>query len=293
MRYLIRHETRLVFPRPVREHQCELRLTPREDEHQRLISSSVRVEPETELCSYVDCFGNRVLSLSILEPHDSLVTTLEAEVETVLSNPFDYEPIPPDAERAWMARALRDEPRLLDFVLHRSECVPELSRIAVPIALPRYEARLDLLANVRAASDWAADELSYESGVTDVHHPLSLVLEKRAGVCQDFAHLLVALVRSWGFASRYVMGFLDPVHASDDDEAADVPATATHAWAEVLLPGGGWRGFDATQRLVANDTYIAVAVGRESRDAAPLRGSFKGDDGGEIPRVQVRVQRQD
>lgn len=292
MRYLIQHETRLVFPRPVREHQCELRLTPREDEHQRLLRSSIEVTPTAELGGYVDCFGNRVVTLSIIEPHDLLVTTLEAEIETLLANPFDFAALAPDEERAWMARALRAEPRLLDFVLHRSECVPDLSRLAVSIALPAYDAQRGLVENVQAAVTFAADELAYESGSTDVHHPLALVLEKRAGVCQDFAHLLVALVRSWGFAARYVMGFLDPAYLGDDDEGSGV-ATATHAWAEVLIPNAGWRGFDATQRLVANDTYVAVAVGRESRDAAPLRGSFKGDDGGELPRVQVVVQRQD
>jgi transglutaminase-like putative cysteine protease len=91
------------------------------------------------------------------------------------------------------------------------------------------------------------------------------------------------------------MGYLDP--GWDDDDETEVSAErsadgATHAWAEVLVPGAGWRGFDATHRLVVNDTFVTVAVGRDSRDAAPLRGSFKGDETGEEPRVRLRIARQ-
>jgi transglutaminase-like putative cysteine protease len=116
---------------------------------------------------------------------------------------------------------------------------------------------------------------------------LASFAEQRAGVCQDFAHLLVALVRSWGFAARYVMGY---VEGSTMPEEAP-REQATHAWAEVLIPGAGWRGFDATSGLVANDCYVPVAVGRDSRDAAPVRGTFKGDEASASPQVSVRVQR--
>lgn len=295
MRYLIAHETRLVFPRAVREHQCELRLVPRDDAHQTVVYAQVAVSPESPLGSYEDCFGNRVHSLSLLEPHDELVTILRAEVETRLANPFDFTPLPARSERAWLAQRLREEPRLVDFVLHRSECVPELAKHDLALELPAHDAELPLLENVQAAMDWASRECAYESGATDVHHPLLEVLEKRAGVCQDFAHLVIAIVRGWGFAARYVMGFLDPApdeSASPDGVRAPHDA-ATHAWAEVLVPGAGWRGFDATRALLADDRYVAVAVGRDSRDAAPLRGSFKGQDGGSPPRVHVQVQRQD
>jgi len=96
-------------------------------------------------------------------------------------------------------------------------------------------------------------------------------------------------VRGWGFAARYVMGYVEAGALRDGVDDAQ----ATHAWAEVLIPGAGWRGFDATSGLVANEAYIPVAVGRDSRDAAPVRGTFKGADGGGAPRVAVRVARRD
>ena len=111
---------------------------------------------------------------------------------------------------------------------------------------------------------------------------------ERAGVCQDFAHLLVAIVRGWGVPARYVMGYV----ALDAATRPEPPEGATHAWAEVLVPGAGWRGFDAVHQLVANDRYIAVALGRDYKDAAPQRGTFQGEHPGTPPEVHVQLSAQ-
>lgn len=288
MRYLIEHETTLSFPKSVREHQCELRLAPRDSDTQRRIACAIEVEPDATLRTHVDAFGNLVHRLSLLAPHEGLRARVSADVETTLANPFDYSELAPADERAWQERRLRDDPSLYDFVLHRSVAVPDLPAEIAGCAMPRYALDQTLLANAQAAMAWASDTFVYESGATEVHGALAEFFERRAGVCQDFAHLTVALVRSWGFAARYVMGYVDP-GVSETQQ----PVQATHAWAEVMIPGAGWRGFDATAGLVADGAYIPVAVGRESRDAAPVRGTFKGDDGGTAPRVSVRVMRQE
>ncbi len=288
MRYVIEHETTLSFPKSVREHQCELRLAPRESDTQRRIACAIEVEPDATLRTHVDAFGNLVHRLSLLAPHEGLRARVSAEVETTLANPFDYSELAPAEERAWQERRLRDDPSLYDFVLHRSVAIPELADEVGGCKLPRYAPEQTLLMNAQAAMAWAGDTFVYESGATEVHGALGEFFERRAGVCQDFAHLTVALVRSWGFAARYVMGYVDP-GVSETQQTVQ----ATHAWAEVMIPGAGWRGFDATAGLVADGAYIPVAVGRESRDAAPVRGTFKGDDGGTAPRVSVRVTRQE
>ena len=286
MRYLIDHRTTLAFPTPVREHQCELRLAPRDDAAQTRVACSVAVRPEVELREGIDCFGNVVHRFSVLPQHDTLHVSLEAEVETRLADPFDYMPLPPPLERAWIERRIRDDLALYDFVLHRSPSVPDLS--ALPgFTPPAYDPERPLLENVQVVMAWVNENLEYVPGATEVHAALSELAEQRAGVCQDFAHLMIAIVRSWGFAARYVMGFAEAGSIGEEAAASE----ATHAWAEVLVPGAGWRGFDATARLVANDTYVAVAVGRDSRDAAPLRGTFKGDAAGAPPEVSVRVLR--
>lgn len=283
MRLLIEHETRLAFPATVREHQCELRLAPRDDEAQRRLSCAIEVEPAAELREHHDAFGNLVHRFSLLAPHDRLVARVRSEVETSLADPFAYAPVTPGGERASLERRLREEPRLLDFVLHRSDAVPELGATLGDAPLPAFGEGLGLLANVQAAMSWAGERFRWEPGTTEVHAALADFAERRAGVCQDFAHLLVALVRSWGFAARYVMGYVEGGTVQGE--------AATHAWAEVWIPGAGWRGFDATSGLVANDCYVPVAVGRDSRDAAPVRGTFKGDEGSASPQVSVRVER--
>jgi transglutaminase-like putative cysteine protease len=287
VRYIIEHETSLAFPSPVREHQCELRLTPRHDATQRVHAMYIVTDLPAELFTYIDCFGNRVHHFSLIAPHDHLVTRLHADVETLLENPFDYTALSPSQEHAWFAEMLRTQPHLWSFVLHRSPATPDLVHLQHELELPRYDPEQPLLHSVQVAMDWIAATLTYRVGVTDVHSPLETVLAARAGVCQDFAHLLIALVRFWGFPARYVMGYLDPGYI----QSPDIKPT-THAWAEVLIPGAGWRGFDATLQLVTNDTYVAVAVGRDDRDAAPQRGSFKGEEEGAPPQVSLQIMRQ-
>jgi transglutaminase-like putative cysteine protease len=285
--YVIDHETTLRFPSPVREHHCELRLTPRHDATQHVHAVHIEVEPPAALFTYADSFGNQVHCFSVIAPHDRLVTRLHIEVETLLENPFDYVPLTPAQEQAWFVDTLRCQPRLWDYVLYRSPMTPDVTTLPHGLELPRYDPTKPLLDSMRTAMEWIASTLTYQVGVTDAHTPLETVLTARAGVCQDFAHALIALVRSWGLPARYVMGYLDPGYI----QSPDIQPT-THAWAEVLIPGAGWRGFDATLQLVVNDTYVAVAVGCDYRDAAPQRGSFKGEAAGDPPQVQLRMMRQ-
>jgi transglutaminase-like putative cysteine protease len=287
--YLIEHETKLSFPKSVREHQCELRLAPRGSAVQQRLACKIEVEPDAPLRSHVDSFGNLVHRLSLLAPHESLRVRVHAEVETSLTNPFDYLPLAAGEERAWLDRQLDEDPSLNDFVLHRSAAVPEMPGALGDCKMPEYVASKTLLENTQAAMAWASETFHYEPGTTDVHGPLTEFAARRTGVCQDFAHLFVALVRSWGFAARYAMGYIDAGAVLESEPEVQ----ATHAWTEVLIPGAGWRGVDATAGLVVNDAYIPVAVGRDSRDAAPVRGTFKGDDGGAAPCVSVKVSRKE
>jgi transglutaminase-like putative cysteine protease len=287
VRYLIEHESSLRFPQPVREHHCELRLAPHYGAAVAVRDCAIEVEPAAPLREHADCFGNRVHRFDLMAPHEEVTVRLRAEVETLLENPFDYAPLPPSAERAYVERRLRAEPALHDFLLHRSPAVPDLDALAAA-APPAYEEAATLFENLQALTRWAAAEFRYDPAATDVHAPLARLLEVRAGVCQDFAHFVVATVRGWGFPARYVAGYLDP----GAGDATERPQT-THAWAEVLIPGAGWRGFDATHGLVADALYVPVAVGRDSFDAAPIRGTFKGAECGEVPAVRLRVARQE
>jgi len=287
MRYIIEHETALTYAEPIAEHHIELRLTPRQDACQKLLSHSIRMEPDFPLAGYCDCFGNQVHYGNLIAPHRRLVTRMRAEVENSLVNPFDYIPVDPQDEREWLRNRLRSEPRLYDYILSRSAATPDLERIDDRRDFPRHEARRSILESTQEAMAWIAGTLRYEAGATGVHSSLLAALGAGAGVCQDFAHLLIAIVRSWKIPARYVMGYLA---ASGDGEHP--PISETHAWTEVMIPGRGWTGFDATQQILADQFFITVAVGRDSHDAAPQRGSFKGGVAGEKPEVILRVTQQ-
>lgn len=294
MKYLIEHETRVAFPAPVREHHSELRLAPIDDHTQQLLGFRLEVEPKAEVYGYRDCFGNQVHHFAIMSGHDHLITRMHAEVETLVANPFEYETVAPARERAWIEHSLRQAPRLWDFVLYRSPATPALPDDLDGLSVPGYASGLPLLQQVQAAMVWVHENFEYDPDITHVHSALEEVLEARAGVCQDFAHLLIAVVRAWGFPARYVMGYQDAAYFDPDEDEADAEPLpqATHAWAEVLIPGAGWRGFDPTHRILADDTYIRVAVGRDYRDAAPQRGSFKGEQASAEPEVLLEVRRQ-
>lgn len=272
MRYEIAHALRLTYSMPVWEHHVEVRLTPHRNAHQHLTTAEIEIDPACEPRTYHDCFGNRVHYCSLIAPHDHLVVRGHALVDTSLDNPFDYPVVPLVREREWAAESLRAQPRLWDYVLHRSPLTPNLSTLNLPgLAIKERHPDQPLLDSVMTALEWIGEAIEPEPGFTPVPVKLEAALARRVGTCQDLAHLLISTVRGWGFPARYVMGYQDPGYADDDE-----PAQRLHAWAEILVPGAGWRGIDPTTRLVADATYVAVAVGRDANDALPIKAVFKG-----------------
>ena len=139
MRYLIEHETVLEYPEAVSEHHIELRLTPREDSHQKLISMELETEPSAGLRSYRDYYGNQVTAFNIIPPHRRLLTRMCAQVENILGNPFDFPPVPHGDERKWLRESLRMTPSLCDYILSRSPATPHLEHLDQRFDFPRHE----------------------------------------------------------------------------------------------------------------------------------------------------------
>jgi transglutaminase-like putative cysteine protease len=120
------------------------------------------------------------------------------------------------------------------------------------------------------------EEFTYMPGVTDVRTPLADVLRKRQGVCQDFAHLMIALIRCAGLPARYVSGYIETEPVSGTSSLTG--ATASHAWVEVFLPSGLWIGLDPTNDMLEGERHIQLGVGRDYGDVSPMRGVFKGPE---------------
>jgi len=295
LRYLIEREGRARFAVPVREHHVELRLAPWHDDAQRLLRLTLEVDPAADLASHYDCFGNLVHSFALMGGHDQIVTRMRAEVETLLANPFKFDSLPPARERAWIADSLHQAPRLWDFVLHRSAFTPLLRPIEEDIDFPELKLDSPLFAQVQSVMAWAHDLCQLDLERTDPQPTLEWLLNARQGGAADFAHLLIAVVRDWGLPARYAIGYLDPGYfePDEDEEQADPQPQVAHPWAEVLIPGAGWRGFDPALGLLADETYIRVAVGRDATDVPVERAAYKaeaeGPDAHDVALVVSRI----
>jgi transglutaminase-like putative cysteine protease len=285
VKYDIAHALRLTFAAPVWEHHCELRLAPQPTPYQRVRELSVTVEPPAEVRAHADGFGNPVHGLSLIAPHAALTARVRARVETTLTNPFDFTVVAPTAERAWLDDALRQQPRLWSYLLHRSPLTPALPAVEdAAFSWPARAADKPLLEALQLVLEWLAEEIEYAPGFAATCAPLEETLTVRSGGCQALAHLVISLARAWGAPARYVLGYHDPGYLEDDDEQS------LHAWAEVLVPGAGWRGLDPSTHLVTNDTYVTVAVGRDALDCPPVRSHFKGGEAAAETSAVVEVR---
>lgn len=292
MRYLIQAELLTELSAPVREHHIQLRLAPWLDEWQQLEDCTLEAEPFAEAINHRDGFGNPLHCLALMTTHTAVSVKLQARVQTLLSNPFEYQPIAPRREREWIDHSLRQAPRLWDFVLHRSALTPDLSELGLGDMAPRLDAETPLIDQVQAAMDWIEGLGAREGEKSDPPAREATATGcDQYGDSTDRAHLLITLVRSWGAPARFATGYLDPAYFEpdeDDEEAKPRPQTI-HAWADVLIPGAGWRGFDPALRLVVDETYIRVAAGRDASDVLLERETFKGEGVDSSTRLLVKV----
>lgn len=289
MKYLIERESRVEFSGAVREHHIQLRIAPWDYDLQTVHSFSLAVEPEIEWASHRDGYGNQVHRFGVMSPHQSVSTRMQVEVETLLVNPFNFEPIAPERERAWIADSLNQAPRLWDFVYHRSPATPELSRELLGVPVPALREGEAIVDQVQALMEWIRLYCDYEPTLADACADLGRALRGRCAGSADLAHLMLSILRSWGLPARFATGYIDPRYfePDDEDEDAEPLEQSMHNWVELLLPGAGWRGFDPARELLADETYVRVAVGREAGDVLTERQAYKG--GAERSAADVRV----
>ncbi len=280
----IRHLTQYHYAEPVRASVMELWAQPQKSPRQRVISFELEVEPAAQLFSYVDAFGNAVYHFDVPQPHDRLAIESRAAVETEAPPPL---PDRLDLGEWDRLRSAFVQGECFDF-LHPHGFVEQTPALAAFVAKHNLDSlrTLDPLTAVQALSRAVYEAFDYQPGVTEADSPIDHALEAGRGVCQDFAHVMIAICRSWGVPARYVSGYLFTNRAEGDRSDPD----ATHAWVEVFLPSLRWVGFDPTNNIVAGERHVIVAVGRDYGDVPPSRGVFKGDAESELM-VAVSVRR--
>ncbi|MDZ4374398.1 MAG: transglutaminase family protein [Phenylobacterium sp.] len=267
----IRHVTQYRYASPVRESVMEVWMQPQKSARQRLVSFDLDLDPAAQVFSYPDSFGNAVYHFDVPQPHDSLTITARSAVETQVP------PSLPDRldQGEWdrlRSEFLRGEN--FDF-LHPHGFARESE------ALHQYMAEHEIdglrgrdpLSALKALNQTLYSSFGYEAGVTRADSPIDDVLKARKGVCQDFAHVMITICRSWGIPARYVSGYLFTDRKHGDRSDPD----ATHAWVEVFLPSVRWIGFDPTNNTPATERHVSCAIGRDYSDVPPSRGVYKGE----------------
>jgi transglutaminase-like putative cysteine protease len=279
MHYSIRHLTKFRYSAPISESLMELRMQPRSDAAQHCTWFDLSIKPRARLTSYRDNLGNTVHHFDVPGHHTQLVINSEAVVHIApQSLPDSLTP------KAWdELDTLVADGDYWEMLMPSRFATPTglLEKLAGEMDLRRRADPLTLLRDLTAALGQAFE---YAPQSTSVDSPIDEALRTRRGVCQDFAHIMIALVRGLGIPCRYVSGYLFHSVEDNDRSAAD----ATHAWVEAFLPGLGWLGLDPTNNLIGGERHIRVAIGRDYGDVPPTRGVFKGEATTELS-VAVRV----
>lgn len=281
MRYTIYHLTRFRYTAPVVENVMEVRVQPLTDARQRCLDFSIAVRPNARIFAYVDHQGTKVHHFDIPGRHRELSTVAVSTVAVEDGTP-DPQALPAGAWDTIDAQA-----RTPDFWEHLQPTPLTrdselLQKLAHEIAPDRCAPPLATLLQMNQRLHRA---LAYDVEATEVDSPIEDALRHRRGVCQDYAHIMLALLRHrLRLPCRYVSGYL---YHSTDDRSAD---GASHAWVEAWLPDYGWLGLDPTNNILAGDRHIRVGVGRDYRDVPPTRGVYRGSALGDLI-VRVRVRR--
>lgn len=279
--FSIRHLTRFRYDHPISESIMETRMHPRSDSHQHCLSFSLSVSPRCRVFSYRDHLGNNVQHFDIPGEHNQLVIVAESVVE-VQEQPNIPSFLSPDA---WSSLD-----NLIDSGDYREMLLPSTFALETP-ALVGLVQKLDVVRRddplmlVHELNSRLYEYFEYVPSHTRVDSPIDEAILSGKGVCQDFAHTMIALLRHVGIPARYVSGYL---YRSREDQDRSTP-DATHAWVDVLMPHLGWIGFDPTNNLVTHRRHIRAAVGRDYADVPPTHGVFRGKTASELY-VAVHVE---
>jgi transglutaminase-like putative cysteine protease len=279
--FQIHHITRYTYEQPAGYSANQIILYPIKDEWQRVKQQRLLISGDPVVAYHRDYFGNQVGTFTLIEPHRELVIDSHITIET----------------------SPRLKPNITQTTAEQWE---ELGRMAalLPYAdylkLEAFDSREELQKMIDARNPkqynsyqvaryfckQVYEQCTYIKGVTTVETTLDEIWKLKAGVCQDFAHLMLALLRLANIPARYVSGYICPNHNGMRGDGA------THAWVEAYLPFYGWLGFDPTNNCIANEKHVRLAVGRSFSDCSPVKGMYRGGAEHTLE-VQVSVQYDD
>ena len=289
MKYSITHTTTYQYSQPASLSQNELFLTPRSSNRQQALQSQLHVDPQPQyLHRRIDYFGNIAHVFMVQQPHSTLSMTATSVVRTARTSSLHPETTPSweEVQQRLRAHPLADDLEAYQFVFASPmiDLIPEVhtyGHISFPPGTPVLVGGIDLMQRIYK-------EFAYDKTASTVDTPLVELVAKRRGVCQDFAHLAIACLRSLGLAARYVSGYLETLPPLGKPKL--VGADASHAWIALYVPAMGWVDLDPTNNLLPGESHITLAWGRDYSDVAPVKGVVMGG-GNHVLEVQVEVKR--
>jgi len=263
--FKIKHITNYKYESPVRDSANQIILFPIKDDFQKVVKHDLNISGSPEIEIFIDYYGNEVGTFTQNEPHNQLKIFSKVCVETF------PKPLPQDdmfSSEQWNSLALmKYEVPYIDYLRQESfDGIVQLKETALQIKTPDdtpYQTAIKYCAHV-------FQHFEYIKGITAVDTTIDEILKLKAGVCQDFAHVLTAMLRLTGIPARYVSGYICPNKDGMRGEGA------THAWAEAYLPEYGWLGLDPTNNCIANEKHVRLAVGRNFTNCSPVKGVYKG-----------------
>lgn len=264
-RFKIHHITKYTYGDAVRDSANQVLLFPIKDEHQEGLKQELHISGDPNVDIFKDYYGNEVGAFMHSAPHKELV--IDSKIE-VITKP---RPVPADEvpkEKQWNElQQIRYTVPYIDFLKQEFfSDIDEVKHIANADLYKDYT----VLQAAQHLTEYVFINFSYIKGVTTVESTLDEIWKLKAGVCQDFAHILLVMLRMINIPSRYVSGYVCPNHNGMRGEGA------THAWVEAYIPFYGWLGLDPTNNCVINDLHVRLAVGRNFSDCSPVRGTYKG-----------------
>jgi transglutaminase-like putative cysteine protease len=288
MLFRVTHITDYRYAEPVAEAYLELRLRPPNREMQTVREHRLMIEPASRTSGYCDYFGNEVSFLSLPYRHKRLTIRSESLIKTLYARlPEESLDLTIQESRQILTGSLS---MMFDY-LQPTDMV-KIGRESVQWAKRYLNGRTTLRAGLEALNKAIHESFQYRKGATNFSTEVGSVWRDRIGVCQDFAHIMLSVLRTGGLPARYVCGYIETAapKGPNGESKRLIGSVATHAWVEVLVPGQHWVALDPTNNRWCGDQHISVSFGRDASEAAPIRGTFKGT-GNQTMKVQVRVVR--
>lgn len=263
--YTIKHLTHYSYASTVIDCVNQIMLYPIEDARLEVKKHEVRISHNPDVEVFLDFFGNQVGVFSVIQPHTELLIESSAEITT---NPIMFPMDEAAAEEQWQnLNSIKTDVAYMDYLTQ--EVFPSYDNMKKTLGNV-INLNDKPLKNVLVFSEYVYDNFTYQKGVTSVESPIEDVWKLKAGVCQDFAHILLVMLRMFDIPARYVSGYICPKTEGVRGEGA------THAWVEAYIPFYGWLGVDPTNNCIVNDGHVRVAVGRNFNDCTPVKGTYKG-----------------